>query len=64
MNRTPAAAGPPITETWLPAELSAVARASMPAGTRLGTSDCIAGCWKVRAVPSSTETPNSRLRVR
>ncbi len=40
---TPPSAGPPITAAWLPAALNAIARASMPVGTSIGSSACWAG---------------------
>ena len=59
---TPPRAGPPITAAWMPAELKAVARGSMKAGTSRGVSACCAGIWKARAVPSAIDAPSSTSR--
>ena len=60
---TPAAAGPTARATLKAAELRATALATMPRGTRSGTSACAAGRLNASAVPSTSPRPSSRPGV-
>lgn len=59
---SPPMAGPATIAACMPAELKAVARASMSSGTSAGTSDCEAAICSGRTAPSTTDRPNSSER--